>query len=491
MAIYDIDRETASIPFVIGYTLRCLIGPLSGYLANTVGFRPVISFGCVLASVGIGICCFAKSIMFISFMWGGVFGFGCGLATALLPQVVNLNFKKHASKANGISLAGVSVAGFVLSPIVSGLLDAYGLNGTFLVLSALMMNMLPAALLLRVPKANVSKNDKFNRIEYDSKNKEVCFKKVSKNYSEIKPGIHVCKEDLDPEKSSHTPLIESRNDKKDLLTEINGRAETNLETVSTVVTRVVETKPSSDDNDTNNALDESSKQHRSAEGSSHKQSSNSNCNLKKQNSCAQSFSIFLDPAFVLISVPRCISNFFFLMLPTIIIDFSRDKNLTKSESLYILMTFSGCDLFGKICLGWITDGKYVSTNNYATICFCIISGSLAFMTWSDGFVMMLIGVVGISLCVGTLSPTFPALVGQYIAKEKQTMAIASSLILMVPLNFSTTPLIGYFRDYLGAYDWLLYSMSIICVICGFLLLLLPSVSRRMQKRKKRKTKTFV
>ncbi|GFT90832.1 hypothetical protein TNCV_3863861 [Trichonephila clavipes] len=73
MAIYHIDRETASVPFVVAYTLRCLSGPLSGYLINVLGFRPVISFGCVLAAVGVGICCFAKNITFISFVWGGLF----------------------------------------------------------------------------------------------------------------------------------------------------------------------------------------------------------------------------------------------------------------------------------------------------------------------------------------------------------------------------------------------------------------------------------
>lgn len=487
MAIYDIDRESASVPFVVGYTLRCLSGPLSGYLVNMLGFRPVVSFGCVLASVGVGMCCFANGITFICFMWGGLFGLGCGLASSPLPQVINLNFKKHASKANGISLAGVSVAGFILSPIVSGLLDAYGLNGTFLVLSALMMNMLPAALLLRVPSENCAKNDKIKKCK--AINKEHCIANVSKSDSEIKKEFHTDTDNCNQSNGSHMPLHESTSFSKDQLIETKGKIEveiikTNVKTVSTVVLRPNETQSALQicDNDVNNSLSENSKQHHHNNDNTHRTPTTNR--VKKQNNCAQSFSIFLDPTFIFISIPRCFSNFFFLMLPTIIVDLSRDKYLTKSESLYVLMTFSGCDLFGKICLGWITDGKYLSSNNYCAICFCIISASLAFITWIDGFVLMLIGVAGISICVGTLSPTFPALVGQYMAKEKQIMAMASSLFLMVPLNFSTSPLIGYFRDDLGSYDWLLYTKSIICLICVVLLLSLPSVSRYMKERKK-------
>ncbi|GFY69076.1 hypothetical protein TNIN_151101 [Trichonephila inaurata madagascariensis] len=483
MAIYQIDRETASIPFVIAYTLRCLSGPLSGYLINVLGFRPVISFGCVLAAVGVGICCFAKSITFISFVWGGLFGLGCGLASSSLPQLVNLNFKKHASKANGVSLSGVSVAGFVLSPIVSSLLDTYGLSGTFLIMSALMMNMLPASLLLRVPTENPSKNDKI--IECQPLNKKPYISDVSsspKKYSEIEKGLHI-----DKENGSHLPLLEITGISKEPLTErTEGEiTKTNLNPVSTVVMCINEkqTPVKVCASDVNNSLCESSKQCLNENGNTHKQSS-SNRDPKKQNGCLKSFSIFLDPTFIFISIPRCFSNFFFLMLPTIIVDFSRDKNLTKPESVYVLMLFSGCDLFGKLCLGWIVDGKYIASNNYCAICFIIISGFLAFITWAEGFAMMLIGVAGISLCVGTLSPTFPLLVRQYMAKEKQTMAMASSLFLMVPLNFSTTPLIGYFRDHLGSYDWLLYTMSIICVICMILLISLASVSKYMQQRKK-------
>ncbi|GIY39396.1 MFS domain-containing protein [Caerostris extrusa] len=148
MVLYNVDREVASLPFVICFTGRCAAGPVSGFFAQIFGFHQ-----------------------------GGHFR-RHGNCLCIASQVINLNFKKHGSKANGLSLAGVPVAGFVLSPIVIALIEGYGLNGTFLILSAIVLNSVPAAMLIKIPS---SKTPKDNEIINNKANEEHKFALMENN----------------------------------------------------------------------------------------------------------------------------------------------------------------------------------------------------------------------------------------------------------------------------------------------------------------------
>ncbi|GIY39399.1 hypothetical protein CEXT_548921 [Caerostris extrusa] len=90
------------------------------------------------------------------------------------------------------------------------------------------------------------------------------------------------------------------------------------------------------------------------------------------------------------------------------------------------MSFSGFDLFGKLALGWITDGGYIARNKYIAIGLYTMGASL--------------------------------LVMDYVVKW----------ICHVD---------GYFRDDLGSYDGLFYTMSVICFLCGMMVIILPCVER--------------
>ncbi|KAG8182087.1 hypothetical protein JTE90_020447, partial [Oedothorax gibbosus] len=145
------DRAAASFPFTLACALRYLSGPIAGALAGRLGLRTMILFGSVIACVGVGGCFFATSITAIAVLWGGLFGLGSGISSTQLPQVNNLYFTKHLTKANGISYAGAAIAGFVLPPILETFLHEYSITGTYLLLSGIALHAIPAAILLKEP----------------------------------------------------------------------------------------------------------------------------------------------------------------------------------------------------------------------------------------------------------------------------------------------------------------------------------------------------
>ncbi|CAL1296333.1 unnamed protein product [Larinioides sclopetarius] len=176
---YNVDRERASFPFILCYMTRNTIGPLVGFSVKRFGLRAVTISGCLFSAIGIGSCFFAEDIVTITILWGVVYGISFGLGTLSIPHYLSLHFSKHLDKANGFALAGDSIGYFVLSLTVEYSLATYGLSGTFLIISGLVLHSVPAALLMKFPKEthqqieNDSSSEKSRHQELSSAVKEV------------------------------------------------------------------------------------------------------------------------------------------------------------------------------------------------------------------------------------------------------------------------------------------------------------------------------
>ncbi|GFS92921.1 monocarboxylate transporter 12-B [Nephila pilipes] len=175
---YGVGREEASFPYTFANFIRNTAGPLVGYLGHRLGVRPVTTFGCFLAAIGVGTCFFAENIGTITVLWGTVFGLGFGLGNILLPVKINQYFDKYRATASGISFSGACLGSFLLPPIVEVLMDIYGLSGTFLILAGLVLNCVPAALLLRKPDFVIQSSKSYKEQPLSEKQSITSGKKV-------------------------------------------------------------------------------------------------------------------------------------------------------------------------------------------------------------------------------------------------------------------------------------------------------------------------
>ncbi|GBN03377.1 hypothetical protein AVEN_237239-1 [Araneus ventricosus] len=166
---FQVSRARAAVPFSVSTSVRNLSGIFVGYFGQKFGLRPVIGAGCLLASFGAGLCFFASDIFWVTICWGVIFGMGCGLGTCLLPLAINQYFDKHRGKASGISYSGSYIGSFIFPPIVVMLLDHYGLNGAFLVISSTLLNGLAASLLFQPKSSNKSDKKYLKQQQLESK----------------------------------------------------------------------------------------------------------------------------------------------------------------------------------------------------------------------------------------------------------------------------------------------------------------------------------
>ncbi|XP_023235761.1 monocarboxylate transporter 2-like isoform X1 [Centruroides sculpturatus] len=165
LAEFGITREQAAWPITLCSSIMFLVGPLAGFLAEFLIIRTIVFSGCLIASIGVILCFFGHSLVFIILFFGAVQGFGNGLVITLNPVIINQYFKKHKATASGIAYAGASVGSIALPPFTEYLLDEYNLRGCFLLLGGIILQGLVAASLYRPPKSVMRKIGNVPEIE--------------------------------------------------------------------------------------------------------------------------------------------------------------------------------------------------------------------------------------------------------------------------------------------------------------------------------------
>ncbi|XP_067913606.1 monocarboxylate transporter 1-like [Heterodontus francisci] len=124
-------------------------GPVSSVLVNRYGSRPVVLMGGLLASSGMIIASFCRSIVELYFCIGVIGGFG--LAFNLQPALTMIGkyFYKRRPLANGLAMAGSPVVLSTLAPLNQYLFDNYSWRGGFLILGGILLNCCVAGALMR------------------------------------------------------------------------------------------------------------------------------------------------------------------------------------------------------------------------------------------------------------------------------------------------------------------------------------------------------
>ncbi|XP_060565303.1 monocarboxylate transporter 13-like isoform X2 [Ruditapes philippinarum] len=147
----------AELSWIPSLTTGCLylIGPVASILINRYGCRTVTILGAILGCIGYLTSIFVQQLFVLYFTLGIVAGSGFGMV--FLPSIIIVTkyFHKYRSLACGLALSGAGGGAFILSPLIDLLIDTYAWKGTLLLLSAIILNCIPCALIFRaLPKQN-------------------------------------------------------------------------------------------------------------------------------------------------------------------------------------------------------------------------------------------------------------------------------------------------------------------------------------------------
>jgi MFS family permease len=134
--------------------------PLSGALADRFGTVRVMWVGAILYAAGLALMNFSTTPGMLNLSAGVLIGFGLSgcsfpVVLAALGKILPESWRAFAF---GAGTAAGSFGQFLFSPLAVLLMDSYGWQTTLYIFSAMMLLVLPLALILATPKSAEAKN---------------------------------------------------------------------------------------------------------------------------------------------------------------------------------------------------------------------------------------------------------------------------------------------------------------------------------------------
>lgn len=137
---YGESVALTSWPGAVNTAMMSLGGPLSSAVVDRFSCRTAIVLSGLFLATGYFVTAFATNIYVTIVTYGVIAGIGGALGYTAALIVVGLNFRKRRYLAVGLAVSGVGAGLFVLAPILQISRDYYGVSGFFIILSAMMAN---------------------------------------------------------------------------------------------------------------------------------------------------------------------------------------------------------------------------------------------------------------------------------------------------------------------------------------------------------------
>nr|XP_050030070.1 monocarboxylate transporter 3-like isoform X1 [Dermacentor andersoni] len=408
---FGATRNEASWPVSLAGTFTVLGGPIAGYLCQRFSCRAVLLVCSPLASIGVCLCYLARDLLFITVFLGIIHGTAlCGLYVAsniLLAQ----HFEKRRATAISLVFTAFGFSSVVLTPLIEFLRKTYGIRGAFLIFGAILLNTIPAVIVLRSPpwltKSEIAKKVMPN--EEDQKkatclliqpaNEDVSITKAIENhdaYSSKRLNFQQEQENM-----SHTGLFTRKSSLK-----------------------LMEAKEAL----LNFSLPAATRQIFTLSFLVH----------------ALSFAAVIIPASVFLIIMGDITN---------------DHGLNPSNAVYFLQAFSAADIALRSVVGITIDSQTLSHESVMLIGYLAQGLTYEWLTWANTVPQM----IAVSVLMGATYGSRTCLQAPVLVKDfgiGNLPVVMGAVFFCIGVSLLLRPsLIGYFRDTYGDYNGLLHLMA--------------------------------
>ncbi len=128
----------ANLPFTVMIVVFAIAMIPAGWIQDKFGPRKVATCGAVLFFVGYALSGLLRRIpqpIWLVFSYGLIVGVACGLTYACIAPTARKWYPDHPGFAVSTAVMGFGLAAVVFAPLKRSMIDAWGVDGTFLVLS--------------------------------------------------------------------------------------------------------------------------------------------------------------------------------------------------------------------------------------------------------------------------------------------------------------------------------------------------------------------
>ncbi|KAG8184686.1 hypothetical protein JTE90_013079 [Oedothorax gibbosus] len=516
---YGVTRAQASWPFTLRMAIWNLSGPLAGALSYRWSIRTIAFCGVLLVTIT-NMACWLTShdIYLVTFLLGGLQGLGVGMAVTLVPVIINQWFVKYKSSGAGLACAGATAGSFALPPVVELAVEEYGLAGSFLLMAGITLQGVLGAALMR-PAAWLDKKETTGDNRKSDQNLNFITTK-SKNAPEVEEITNLLNgEEIRPSKSNKTVRFSCNdqhcagiNNEDDCLIENSQNIEIVQSNGTPSVADIRHPTTNSSDQDQNIDIQSEDNELQSVHYG-HLQfvdnkteydpqiniqtiyvpvedSQQTRTILKPSSVVYQpttepndpkgfmeplmaAMEIAKNPMFLIIASNYSIFFLSYMTYLIVIVDYSLDLGIDRTDCVFLVSTFSIADLVGRLGSGWITDSGIVKRKHLMMGNMVIFGALLVATSFATTYMAVTAVSVSAGLVVGVNLILFYALLEEYLGIRKLPMAIGLMNFSIGVVSLVTPLLTGYFRDTMGSYDHLFHLLGGVSIFCGLLWTLEP------------------
>ncbi|XP_033759573.1 monocarboxylate transporter 12-like [Pecten maximus] len=151
--VYGGTVSTTSLILGLQFTVYCIANvPVLMILLRYQSVRRCQLVGIILSALGYALSSLTNRLELLILCQSVLNGLSCALIVPTSIVQVSKYFRKRIGLANGILMAGFSLGGLVMPPMIQFIVREYTLHGALLLTSGIIFNALPAAVLQRPPE---------------------------------------------------------------------------------------------------------------------------------------------------------------------------------------------------------------------------------------------------------------------------------------------------------------------------------------------------
>ncbi len=150
--LFGWSRLTVGMGLYVISLLSAVYSPLAARIMDSAGIRRTMILGACALSLGFASLHFIRNLWQYYLVLGLLVAFGTNCLGAIPSNTVVANwFERKRGKALGIATMGLSLAGLILVPSITALVNRIGLRGTYLILAlAILVVVIPPVALVIV-----------------------------------------------------------------------------------------------------------------------------------------------------------------------------------------------------------------------------------------------------------------------------------------------------------------------------------------------------
>ena len=113
----------------------------------------------------------------------------------------------------------------------------------------------------------------------------------------------------------------------------------------------------------------------------------------------------------------------FIAYLTVIVDFAKDRGIAETDAVFLVSAFSVGDLFGAVCLGWLSDFRCMRRKYIVILCFGAMGGLLLALPYCQTHALFLSVSIFMGVFNGCVMTNIPVVMREYLGLERLAVAV--------------------------------------------------------------------